>query len=116
MALQPYTALELYGLITDKNTDFLLLDVRNASEFTRFQIEGPRAFDMANVPYMEFVEFEDQSVAKVPTGKPVRIVCAKEGSAKYVGEILDQAKSFGDVRYLEGGIKSWGNMLVPTQV
>lgn len=116
MALQSYTAQDLYELITKKNADFLLLDVRNASEFARFQIEGPRTFDMTNVPYMEFVELEDQSVAKVPTGKPVHIVCAKEGSAKCVGEILDQAKSFGDVRYLEGGIKTWGNMLVPIRV
>ena len=116
MAVQPYTAHDLYRLITEKHTDFLLLDVRNAAEFARFQIEGPHAFDMTNVPYMEFVEFEDQSVAKVPTGKPVRIVCAKEGSAKYVGEILEKTGSFSDVRYLEGGIKSWGNMLVPIRI
>jgi len=100
MAVQPYTAHDLYRLITDQHTDFLLLDVRNATEFARFQIEGPHAFDMANVP----------------TGKPVRIVCAKEGSAKYVGEILEKTEAFSDVRYLEGGIKSWGNMLVPIRI
>jgi len=114
--MQSYTALSLYDLIIDERSDFLLLDVRNPAEFARFQIEGPRTFDMVNVPYMEFVEFAEESVAKVPTGKEVRIVCAKEGSAKFVAEILEQSESFQDVHYLEGGIKNWGNMLVSTPV
>ena len=42
-------------------------------------------------------------------------ICAKEGSARYVGEILVN-HGFKDVRYLEGGIKTWGNMLVPKLV
>lgn len=118
MELTSYTALDLYERIRnnrDKEPDFLLLDVRNPTEFGRFKVEGPGPVDMVNVPYMEFVEFEDQSVVKVPKGKPVRVVCAKEGSAKYVGEILVN-NGFEDVAYLEGGIKSWGNLLVPVLV
>jgi glyoxylase-like metal-dependent hydrolase (beta-lactamase superfamily II) len=42
-------------------------------------------------------------------------VCAKEGSAKYVGEILVN-NGWKDVRYLAEGIKSWGNMLAPKLV
>jgi glyoxylase-like metal-dependent hydrolase (beta-lactamase superfamily II) len=64
---------------------------------------------------VEFVEHEEESVAKVPAAKKVRIVCAKEGSAKYVGEIL-MNHGFKDVRFLEGGIKTWGNMLAPKLV
>lgn len=57
------------------------------------------------------MEDEAASVARIAPGSRVRIVCAKEGSAKYVAEIFDK---FGyDVGYLTGGIKTWGNLLVP---
>ena len=114
MALKPYDAQELFDWLTGK-PDFLLLDVRNDVEFGRFKVEGPHPFEMLNVPYMEFVEHEAQSVAKVPKGKKLRIVCAKEGSAKYVGEILEN-NGFQDIGYLTKGIKSWGNMLAPIRV
>ena len=69
---------------------------------------------MINVPYIEFIELEEESVAKVevPKDESIRIVCAKEGSAKFVAEILAK-NGWTDVRYLEGGIKTWGNMLAP---
>jgi glyoxylase-like metal-dependent hydrolase (beta-lactamase superfamily II) len=69
---------------------------------------------MINVPYIEFIELEEESVAKVlvPKDESIRIVCAKEGSAKFVGEILAN-NGWTDVRYLEEGIKTWGNMLAP---
>jgi glyoxylase-like metal-dependent hydrolase (beta-lactamase superfamily II) len=72
---------------------------------------------MINIPYMEFIEKEDESVARVQVAKEesIRIVCAKEGSAKYVAEILVN-NGWQDVRYLEEGIKSWGNMLAPKPV
>jgi glyoxylase-like metal-dependent hydrolase (beta-lactamase superfamily II) len=114
MALKPYDAQELFTWLTGQ-PDFLLLDVRNDVEFGRFKIEGPHPFEMMNLPYMEFVEHEAQSVAQVPKGKKLRIVCAKEGSAKYVGEILEK-NGFDDIGYLTQGIKSWGNMLAPINV
>jgi glyoxylase-like metal-dependent hydrolase (beta-lactamase superfamily II) len=70
---------------------------------------------MINVPYMEFIEHEAESIAKVPTDESIRIVCAKEGSAKYIGEILLK-HGFEDVAYLKEGIKSWGNMLAPVEI
>jgi len=114
MNLRPYSAAELFQWLTEKE-DFLLLDVRNNVEFDRFKVEGPYPIHMANVPYMEFIEFEEESVAKVPRADKVRIVCAKEGSAKYVGEILVK-NGYRDVAYLEAGIKSWGNYLAPARV
>jgi len=98
-----------------KAEEFLLLDVRLDEEFDRFKVEGPYLSDMVNVPYVEFVEHEEGSVAKVPQAQKVRIVCAREGSAKYVGEVL-MNHGFKDVRYLEGGIKTWGNLLAPKLV
>jgi glyoxylase-like metal-dependent hydrolase (beta-lactamase superfamily II) len=110
-----YKAEDLFEWVTHEGDAFLLLDVRVNEEFDRFKVEGPFLSEMVNVPYVEFVEHEDESVAKVPRAQKVRIVCAKEGSAKYVGEIL-MNHGFEDVRFLEGGIKTWGNMLAPKQV
>jgi glyoxylase-like metal-dependent hydrolase (beta-lactamase superfamily II) len=64
---------------------------------------------------MEFIEWEEDSVARVPRGKKVRIVCAKEGSSKYVGEILVN-HGFEDVAHMKVGIKAWGNLLEPIRV
>ncbi len=115
MDVTPYKADDLFEWVTRPGEEFLLLDVRVNEEFDRFKIEGPYLSDMVNVPYVEFVEYEEESVAKVPAAEKVRIVCAKEGSAKYVAEILVN-HGFKDVRYLEGGIKTWGNMLAPELV
>ena len=110
MSLFPYNAEQLYDWIASKQ-DFLILDVRNEKDYGRFKVEGPFPVKMVNVSYYDFMEIEDVSVAKVPSDIPVRIVCAQEGSAKYVGEILEK-HDYADVGYLEGGIKSWGNLLV----
>ena len=115
MELTSYKAEDLFKWVTEPGAEFLLLDVRVNEEFDRFKVEGPFLSDMVNVPYVEFVEHEEESVARVPAAEKVRIVCAKEGSARYVGEILVN-HGFKDVRYLEGGIKTWGNMLAPKRV
>jgi len=114
MTLGSFTAGDLFEWMT-KREDFLLLDVRNDVEFGRFKVEGPYPIDMINVPYFEFIEMEEDSVARVPQGKKVRIVCAKEGSSKYVGEILVN-HGFEDVAHMKVGIKAWGNLLEPVLV
>ena len=114
MPVQPFTAKDLFEWLVSKET-FLLLDVRNDEEFGRFKVEGPYPFEMINVPYMEFIEHEEESVAKVPKGKKLRIVCAKEGSSKYVGEILVN-HGHTDVAHMLVGIKDWGNLLAPVRV
>ncbi len=114
MAVFTYQASDLFHWLTSKE-DIVVLDVRNDKDFKRFQVESPYAFEMLNVSYYDFMEIEEASVARVPKGKKIRIVCAKEGSAKYVAEILDK-HGFRDVGYLSGGIKTWGNLLVPKLV
>jgi glyoxylase-like metal-dependent hydrolase (beta-lactamase superfamily II) len=110
-----YKAEDLFKWVTQAGEEFLLLDVRVNEEFDRFKVEGPFLPDMVNVPYVEFIEHEEESVAKVPAAEKVRIVCAREGSARYVAEILVN-HGFKDVRFLEDGIKTWGNMLAPKLV
>ncbi|CAK8723396.1 Rhodanese domain-containing protein [Candidatus Electronema halotolerans] len=95
--------------------DVVILDVRNEKDFARFHIESSKPFKLCNVSYYRFMETEEEAVAAVPRGPGIRITCAKEGSAKYVAEILDK-HGFANVAYLAGGIKSWGNMLVPKLV
>ncbi len=106
-----YKAEELFDWLLNK-PDFVLLDVRNEKDFRNFYVEAPSIFPYINIPYYEFIEDVSGSVAKIPAGHKVRIVCAKEGSAKYVAEQVC-AKGFTDVGYLQGGIVSWGNALRP---
>ena len=114
MAVKTFTADDLFYWLTAKE-DFLLLDVRNEVEFGRFKVEGPYPIDMINVPYMEFIEHEQESVDRVPRSRKIRIVCAKEGSAQYVGEILVN-HGFTDVASMLSGIKAWGNLLAPIRL
>ena len=114
MSIHPFEAKDLFDAIVLRS-DMIVLDVRNEKDFARFHVEGPRPFELLNISYYDFMENEEVSTSKVPKNHPIRIVCAKEGSAKYVGEILDK-HGFADVRYLTGGIKTWGNLLVPKQV
>jgi glyoxylase-like metal-dependent hydrolase (beta-lactamase superfamily II)/rhodanese-related sulfurtransferase len=113
-SLQSYTATDLFEYLCKKK-DMLVLDVRNEEDFGQFNVEGPFPFEMANVPYFEFMEEEDATVAKVSREKPIKVVCAKEGSAQYVNEIL-VSHGFEDVAYLAGGIKTWGNLLTPKRI
>ena len=113
-SLKSYSADDLFSFLIQKE-DVIVLDVRNEEDFGRFSVEGPFPFDMVNVPYFDFMEEEDASVAKVSYDKPVKVVCAKEGSAQYVGEIL-MNHGFKDVAFLTGGIKTWGNMMTPKRI
>lgn len=117
MAVQAYKAEDLFAWVTRGKYDFTLLDVRNNEEFGRFKVEGPHLSKMVNIPYIEFIEKEEESVAQfqVPKDESIRIVCAKEGSARFVGEILVNS-GWKDVEILESGIKSWGNLLTPELV
>jgi len=117
MEVQSYKADELFDWVTQPGHDFTLLDVRNNEEFGRFKVEGLHLSKILNVPYIEFIEKEEESVDRfqVPKVESIRIVCAKEGSAKYVGEILLK-NGWRDVKILEEGIKSWGNLLTPKLV
>jgi glyoxylase-like metal-dependent hydrolase (beta-lactamase superfamily II)/rhodanese-related sulfurtransferase len=114
MALFTYEANDLFQWLVNRD-DIVVVDVRNDKDFGRFHIEAPYPFEMHNVSYYDFMELEEESVARVPKNRPIRIVCAKEGSAKYVAEILER-HGYADVGYLTGGIKTWGNLLVARQV
>jgi rhodanese-related sulfurtransferase len=111
MAIFSYQAKELFDWLITRE-DIIVLDVRNKKNFDRFQVESPYPFEMINISHYDFMEIKDECLARVPAGRKIRIICAQEGSAKYVAEILEK-NGYDDVGYLAGGIKTWGNMLVP---
>jgi len=113
MALFTYQAQDLFQWLATR-ADMVVVDVRNAKDFERFHVESPYPFILINISYYDFMEDEEEAVSRIPQGSKVRVVCAKEGSARYVAEILDR-HGF-DVGYLAGGIKTWGNLLVPKLV
>ena len=114
MALFKYEAKDLFQWLAAR-TDIVVVDVRNNKDFNRFHVESPYPFPLLNVSYYDFMEMEEEAVARIPKNRSIRIVCAKEGSAQFVAEIL-QRHGFADVGYLAGGIKTWGNLLVPKLV
>jgi glyoxylase-like metal-dependent hydrolase (beta-lactamase superfamily II) len=109
-----YDANELFEWICQK-TDIVLLDVRNEKEFGNWSVEGPTFFPYINIPYFNFMEDVQGSISQIPANQKIRIVCAKEGSAKYVADLLCQ-NGFNDVGYLQDGIVGWGNALIPKLV
>jgi glyoxylase-like metal-dependent hydrolase (beta-lactamase superfamily II)/rhodanese-related sulfurtransferase len=111
MSLFTYKADKLFKWLTEKE-DIFVVDVRNKKDFAKFKVEGPYPFKLLNIPYFEFMEFEKECIAQLPPNSKIRIVCAKEASAKYVAEIIHK-NGFDDVGYLLGGINTWGNLLVP---
>lgn len=89
------------------NTPLFVLDVRNEDDFARWGIDGRDNLEVVNIPYFEFIEDEDGSIAKVPADRDILVVCAKEGSSQYVAELL--AERGINATYLQDGIMSWGN-------
>lgn len=109
-----FTAQELYDAIEERE-DFVLLDVRNEEDHNNFSVEGPNDVQMLNIPYFDFIEEPEEMVAQVPGGKPVRVVCAKVGSSEFVANLLE-GMGRENISHLEGGIVSWGNLLVPKRI
>jgi glyoxylase-like metal-dependent hydrolase (beta-lactamase superfamily II) len=106
--VKSFTAEELYQRIINDEPMFIV-DVRNEDDFSRWGVEGRDSLEVVNIPYFDFIEEEDESVAKVPTNHDeVLVICAKEGSSEFVAEILQQHGI--NARYMEGGINTWGNL------
>jgi glyoxylase-like metal-dependent hydrolase (beta-lactamase superfamily II) len=91
-----------------------ILDVRNESEFNDWRIEGPQV-EVINKPYFELLEGVDPIIDKLPKNQQILVVCAKEGSSEFIGEMVLEA-GFDDVMFMEGGMKSWSEHLEPVKV
>lgn len=111
--LRVMTAKELTRIVLNKE-ELFILDVRNESDFNDWKIEGER-IEVINIPYFELLEGVDSALEKIPDGNKVLVVCAKEGSSKFVAEQIVQAGR-SNVFYLEDGMKSWSEHLEPVKI
>ena len=106
-AVKPRQIKEVYtDLLNEKQR--LILDVRNSDDFARWRIEGHSTLQTINVPYFNFLEEEEASLAQLPAGEEILVVCAKEGSSEFVAEILHEHGL--SATFLADGILSWGNL------
>ncbi|GIP53761.1 hydroxyacylglutathione hydrolase [Paenibacillus vini] len=107
------TAKELTRIILAKEEIFIL-DVRNENDYNDWKIEG-ESVEIINIPYFDLLDGVDEALDKLPDGKKLLVVCAKEGSSKFVAEqIVDAGRT--DVHYLEGGMKAWSEYLEPVKI
>jgi glyoxylase-like metal-dependent hydrolase (beta-lactamase superfamily II)/rhodanese-related sulfurtransferase len=94
--------------------ELFILDVRNESDFNDWKMEGD-SIEITNIPYFDLLDEIDPALERIPDGKDVLVVCAKEGSSQFVAEqITESGRS--NVFYLEGGMKSWSEHLQPVKV
>lgn len=101
----------------DEGEPMLVLDVRNDDEFKSWPVEGRRPYDVVHVPYFDFIEDEDGSVAKVApsiAGREVVVLCAKGGSSEYVAEVL-RGRGHAALN-VTGGMEAYGAHLDPVKL
>lgn len=113
MTIKKMTAKEVTKKVLN-NEEFFILDVRNESDFNDWKIEG-QSVEIINIPYFDLLDGVDPALERIPDGKPVLVVCAKEGSSIMVAEQIAEAGR-SNVSYLEGGMKSWSEYLKPIKV
>lgn len=113
MTVQKMTAKEVTHKVLN-NEELFILDVRNETDFIDWKIEG-QSVEIINIPYFDLLDGVDPALDKIPNGRQVLVVCAKEGSSMFIAEQIAEAGR-SNVFYLEGGMKSWSEYLEPVKV
>lgn len=111
--IKKMTAQEVTKRILNKE-ELFILDVRNETDFLDWKIEG-ESVQVINIPYFDLLDGVDPALDKIPEDKTILVVCAKEGSSKFIAEQIAEAGR-GPIHYLEGGMKSWSEYLEPVKV
>lgn len=99
---------QLYRQI-ESGDDVTLLDVRMASEYDDWHIDG-EAVESINVPYYEFLEgtVGGDVLDQVPADSETTVLCAKGGASEYVaGRLIERDY---DVNHLEEGMNGWATI------
>lgn len=111
--LQGMSAAELAKKVLN-NEPIFILDVRNESDFHDWKIEGKNVH-VLNKPYFDLIDGVEAVLDQIPVDKEILVVCAKEGSSKFVAEqLIEQGKQ--NISYLVGGMKSWSEHLEPVKI
>jgi glyoxylase-like metal-dependent hydrolase (beta-lactamase superfamily II)/rhodanese-related sulfurtransferase len=98
----------------DASEPLILLDVRNDEDFKRWKLEGRRPLETVHVPYFDFIEDEEQAVAKLPRDREIVVVCAAGDSSAMVAELLNEKGL--SAKNVEGGMVAYGTYLEPVRV
>lgn len=93
--------------------DVFILDVRNESDYRDWKIEG-KTVSSLNIPYVEFVEENEDVYAHLPKDKEMIVVCAQGGASEFVAE---QLRERGLTAWsLSGGMRDWSQFYHPIVV
>jgi rhodanese-related sulfurtransferase len=95
------TPMELRERI-DRNEDFVLLDIREASEVEKSKLEDRR---VCAIPLSRL----RASVAEIPEGKELICYC-QLGMRSYEACRALEGMGFGNVKFLEGGLRFWSEL------
>ena len=98
----------------DLGEALFLLDVRNEEEFEAWRLEARRPLETLHVPYFDFIEDPEGSIARVPRDKDLVVLCAKGGSSEMVADLL--AESGIRARNVAGGMNAYGSHLEVARV
>lgn len=102
------TATQLKSLLDQRERgerDFLLVDVREPSEYDIVNIPGA-----VLIPKGEFLNGD--AITRMPTDKPVILHCKLGGRSAEVLAVLKGA-GFADATHLGGGVLAWVNQIEP---
>ncbi|PYZ92347.1 hypothetical protein CR194_16060 [Salipaludibacillus keqinensis] len=113
MGIKAMKAGEVAKKVINKQKLFII-DVRNNDAYADWKIEG-EGITSINRPYFDLLDGVEELVKELPEDKEVLVVCAKEGSSKFVAEELSEATG-KDYYYLEGGMKTWSEHLEPIKL
>jgi glyoxylase-like metal-dependent hydrolase (beta-lactamase superfamily II)/rhodanese-related sulfurtransferase len=93
----------------DAAEDLLLVDVRNEEDFAGWRLEARAPVETVHIPYFDFLEDAEASIARSPKEREVVVLCAKGGSSEMVADLLVDAGR--RARNVEGGMAAYGNHL-----
>ena len=100
--------------MADAAKPFVLLDVRNDDEYESWKLEGEKRVTTVHVPYFDFIEDEDDAMAKLPKDRDIVVVCAQGDSSEMVADMLNE-KGY-KARNVVGGMVAYGEYLQPVKV
>lgn len=100
--------------MADAGEPFVLLDVRNDDEYARWKLEGREPVETLHVPYFDFIEDEEGSMARIPKDRDVVVLCAQGDSSEMIADMLDE-KGYS-ARNVAGGMVAYGEYLQPVKV
>jgi glyoxylase-like metal-dependent hydrolase (beta-lactamase superfamily II) len=104
---------EILGRI-DRGDDVVLLDVRNDDEHSAWTFEARRPVETVHVPYFDFIEDTEGSIARVPRDRELVVLCAQGGSSEMIVDMLGEAGIAS--RNVKGGMLAYGDYLEPVRV